>query len=178
MPLKQYLTSKRTEIASYFRRNYSSIMIVIIFICVFALLGYAINGQRIDTELVKKQDEQIQEVKKLGEVNKKLIEENVYLADRGIFYSKCIARIIAEFTQNTSDPITIEDISKCDFEARGKKFTQSFEPTINSERNLPSALTGEPDKNSPKTEPDNPGPPPSPPPNRSPLDRLIDILPL
>ena len=139
--------------AAFLNRN-TGFMILLSIIIISCGLFLAINGIRSQqTPIVLTHDNVIkllEENNKLQQQNKTLAQENNRLADRQIFYIKCVAELFARHTRD-DQPIEIVDITKCT--------TQSSQPTSSSKNGNVSALppnnTQTPDQNQSK-EPQEP----------------------
>jgi hypothetical protein len=106
------------------------------------------------------------ENKKITLQNQKLSHTTIELADRNIYYSKCIALILARFTQNPTIPIKIRDITKCEVEAgRVGREIQSIKGNNTAIGNSSANGTSTP---SSKANPTKPNPPVKQPPEEAP----------
>jgi len=180
MSLKASLNSRFNHMGSFVRRNYATIIMVIIFFCVFGLLGYAIDGQRSDQKLIERQNEQLNEVIKNQKNIQAIGEDVIFLADRGIFYNKCVARLFVEYTQD-QQPIELENLTKCDFVVLDedgeiiRELELEFNPTLNGSRqNTESSAEAQSTPKKPNTTQNAPEQPQED--NRGTLQRITDWL--
>lgn len=66
---------------------------------------------------------------KLQKQNAELNKKTIFLANRGLYYSKCIARLISKYTIDQR-PITIKNLYKCEVRAGdGTERLQNFTPS-------------------------------------------------
>lgn len=164
----KYLVARLVKLRAFVRRNYTTLMLMTIFFCIFVLLGYAVAGEHNSRILLDRQNQQLEEIRKSQETIRKIAEDNIFLADRNMFYTKCVSDLIAKYTQ-TLAPITIDSLYDCQLTIdNGRSSHQPFMPTLNSTCNgspcgvLPSAPNNSgqeprPDNSQNPPEPDNEG---------------------
>lgn len=117
------------KIKAFLRRHVRTIPWVIIGLCIFLMLTLSyltlgkIEAQQAPlVETVRKQEELIAQNKELSKQNGILLDRTIFLANRNIYYSKCIAGLFSEYTQ-TGRPIVVTKISKCETKSNGVSST-------------------------------------------------------
>lgn len=186
-----------SKFMAFFRRNQLMLLVTGTFLMVLFLALFAIalsqRGRIAEEQRRDQSQQQIRQIRCILDKTtsphcdqnsldiKGLSEDIVFLSDRGIFYDKCMLRLIAEYTR-TQRPIRIENVTKCDFvvlDENGNPQKVSnlpeFDPTGNSSRQNTQSSRFKPQGNGATPSPNNNPPPP---PEEEPplLNCTIDIL--
>lgn len=99
---------------AFIRRNYSTIMLSVIFICGCVIVMFSVAQQSSDKQLLTEVKNNQREIKANQEKLIELGKSNSHTNDRAIFYSKCVAKLFAAYTK-TQSPVNIDDITKCEY---------------------------------------------------------------
>ena len=113
------------KIKTLLEKHIRTIPWVVIGVCIFLMLAMSYltlvkieSQQRPLTDTSQRLEELVAQNKELSRQNGVLLERTVYLADRNIYYSKCVARLFSQYTQ-TQQPIKIDNIFKCELSPQG-----------------------------------------------------------
>lgn len=109
------------HIRPFIRRNYATLMLAIIIFVIFILLGYAISENKRNKVFTQTQTQvSKQQVQKL----KELLRRNELLGEQNAKYSRCLAVIFVQYTNNPG-PIKLENFDKCIIEKTNRPINKN-----------------------------------------------------